>query len=171
MIVYVSYSLQDSELYLITLLFAKLRQAGHIVESPNSYTNSGYASGSQWSGKRYVGGEYYQSQSRVGSCDLFIGIITVNGSSNYQVMSEWKIANSSNVHNVLLVESGVNVPDPAVNHIVFDRRNPETAINRLFGIEKKQPENKTNPWVAAGLVVAGVAALIALLSGSGSDDD
>jgi len=146
---FVSYSFQDRELYLITLLFEQLRKSGYVVETGT-----------------------YNSQFQIQKSDVFIGIITNDSNSVDYVIQEWEIAKQHNIPNILIIENGINIEDPnSFNFIRFDRKNPNPAINELFNINakpqplvKKKNSNIENALITGGIIV-GVAALISLLAG------
>lgn len=122
--VFISYSFQDSELYIITLLFEQLHQRGFIVESSDSV-------------------EYYGTYSanisyRILKVDYFIGIITNHSDSINAVLREWDVARNNNKPNILIIEEGVRVEYPrALNMIRFNRNNPQVAIDQLLNINKQ----------------------------------
>lgn len=147
--VFVSYSFIDSELHLLTLLFEKLRQNGHFVESS----------------------DYYNNDYKIFNSDLFLGIITDNSDSINEVVHEWEIAKKNQIKSILLVEEGVQIDDKLIKFIRFNRNNPEPSINKLFSTKQKILNRKKNDdvgdvLVGAGILV-GIAALIALLAGGG----
>ena len=149
--VFVSYSIEDSNLHLITLLLEHLRK--------NNYSVS-------------VSNQWIDSDLKIANSDIFIGIITNKSNSIDYVVKEWQIARKNNIPYVLIVEEGVNVDGSSdINFIRFNRGNPQTAINQLFNLNKhtvaqKKKENADDVAdVLLGVaVVAGIAALISLLS-------
>lgn len=153
---FVSYSFQDSELYIITLLFEQLRKYGYTVDTTTyNYSNLNIS-----------------NSLNIQNSDIFIGIITNNSSSIDHVINEWEIAKKNSINNILIIEDGINVQNPTdFNFIRFNRQNPTPAINKLFNINTSvsQPAKKTNSGVedalVAGGIIVGVAALIALLAG------
>ncbi len=147
--VFVSYSIIDRELHLITLLVSKLRESNYTVflSDHNSYT-----------------------QSRlVPESEIFIGIITNHSDSINAVFAEYNYAKSIGIKTILLIESGVQVNDNQLEYISFERTIPENAINQLFGIQnppvKQAKKDDWSDMLAAGVIIAGLAALISLLSG------
>lgn len=150
---FVSYSIEDRNLHLITLLLEHLRK--------NNYEVS-------------VSTLWGDSDLRIANADIFIGIITNKGDSINYVVEEWKTAQRNNVPYVLVVENGVKVEDPeSLSFIRFNRSNPQEAIDKLFKInkpaantpQKKKDNSDTVSDVLIGVaVVAGIAALISLLS-------
>jgi hypothetical protein len=149
--VFVSYSIIDRELHLITLLVSKLRESNNTVflSDHNSYT-----------------------QDRlIRESEVFIGIITNHSDSINDVFSEFEYADSLNLKTILLIEKGVQINDKELEFIRFERSRPQQSINQLFGINKTPSKSaKKDDWsdaLAAGLIIAGLAALISLLSGNG----
>lgn len=148
--VFVSYSIEDSKLHLITLLLEHLRK--------NNYSVS-------------VSNQWVDSDLKIVNSNVFIGIITNNSNSVNYVVKEWQVARENNVNGFLIVEEGVAINDLSIPHIRFNRTNPQKAINELFNINKsvvssQQKKNSNNVAdVFLGVaVVAGIAALISLLS-------
>lgn len=150
---FVSYSIEDRNLHLITLLLEHLRR--------NNYEVS-------------VSTQWGDSDLRIANADIFIGIITNNSDSIDYVIKEWKTAQRNCVPYVLVVENGVKIEDPeSLSFIRFNRSNPQEAIDKLFKInkpaantpQKKKNNSDTVSDVLIGVaVVAGIAALISLLS-------
>lgn len=152
--VFVSYSLVDGELHLITLLLEKLRQNGHIVETSDFFSEN-------------------QSQIdnfNIFNSEMFIGIVTIESKSYSKVIQNWREAKRNNVNSILLIEEGVTVNDSSIQHIRFQRYYPEKAIQELFRTNQNQPvqkkSNDVEDVLLLGGIIVGVAALISLLSGS-----
>ena len=150
--VFVSYSIEDRNLHLITLLLEHLRK--------NNYSVS-------------VSNQWIDSDLKIANSDIFIGIITNKSNSIDYVVKEWQVARGKKIPDVLIVEEGVNVDESSdINFIRFNRVNPQSAINQLFELNRHttvQKKKKNNDDVAANVllgvaVVAGIAALISLLS-------
>ncbi|HET6992958.1 MAG TPA: hypothetical protein VFJ43_16620, partial [Bacteroidia bacterium] len=86
------------------------------------------------------------------------------------VIKEWRFANQAKIPNLLLIEKGIRIA-PGVKAIIFDRQNPNDAINQLLKLH-----NKPLPQYAAthnadlkkalsvGAIAIGIAGLIALLA-------
>lgn len=146
--VFVSYSFVDYELHMITLLLEKLRQHGHIVETAGFCENNNY---------------------NISKSDIFIGLITNQSESVNRVLDEWEYAKQLNKKSILLIEEGVQVKDPSISFIRFNRKKPEIAINQLIGKKQTPTIKKKNTDVedllAIGGIIVGVAALISLLAG------
>lgn len=144
--VFVSYSFIDKELYLLTLLVSKLREKGNIVQL--SDTN-------------------YSSDNYINTSDFFVGIITNNSHSINNVFNEYLIAEKFNKQRVLLIEEGVQVNRNDIKFIRFNRNNPQLAIQQLLKEEQSTKQSSVvEDLLTAGVVIAGVAALISLLAGS-----
>ena len=150
--VFISYSIEDRNLHLITLLLEHLRKNNYGVSVSNPWIDS---------------------DVKIASSDIFIGIVTNKSNSVDYVVKEWQIARKNNIPYVLIVEEGVNVDESSdINFIRFNRGNPQMAINQLFELNKHTPpqkKKKNNDDIAADVllgvaVVAGIAALISLLS-------
>lgn len=149
--VFISYSIEDSNLHLITLLLEHLRK--------NNYSVS-------------VSNQWIDSDLKIANSDIFIGIITNKSNSVGYVVKEWHVARENNIQNILIVEEGVTINDPNnISYIRFNRSNPQDAIDKLFQRNKTitpQKNKKNSDDVANVLlgvaVVAGLAALISLLS-------
>ncbi len=151
--VFVSYSIEDSKLHLITLLLEHLRKNNYSV---------------------FVSNQWIDSDLKIASSNIFIGIITNNSNSIGYVVKEWQVAQKENIPYVLVVENSVKIEDPEnISFIRFNRENPQEAINRLFKIpsinkpvpKKKKNNDDTMSNVLIGtVIIAGIAALISLLS-------
>lgn len=151
--VFISYSIEDSSLYLITLLIEHLKK--------NDYCVSVSA---HWEG----------SEQKIVTADIFIGIITNNSKSVDYVVKEWKIAQENNIPYVLVVENGVKITNPqSISFIRFDRSNPQEAIRQLFQIKNtnlpiskkgKNNDDLVSDILKGTILIAGIAALISLLS-------
>ena len=151
--VFISYSIEDRNLHLITLLLEHLRKNNFHVS---------------------VSTQWLDSKLRIANADFFIGIITTNSNSIDYVVKEWETAQENNVPYILVVENGVRVEDPKnLSFIRFNRSNPQEAIDRLFKInkpvvntpKKKKDNSDTLSDALIGVaVIAGIAALISLLS-------
>jgi hypothetical protein len=145
--VFISYSFQDEELYLLSLLIDKLQKQGHQVRTTDFLIENN---------------RFYLNNS-----DLFIGIITVHSDDIQSVLSDCKHAKQLHKKSILLVEKGVYVNEPSMNIIRFDRKNPAQVINKLLGIKPKKQLKRNSileDGIVIGGIIVGVAALISLLS-------
>lgn len=149
---YVSYSFQDSELYIVTLLFTELRKRGYVVDTYD------FSSGNYDDAANY----------KIQNSNVFIGIITNDSTSIDEVFDEWEIANANGIPHVLIIENDVHITDPStLKYVRFDRNKPKAAVDRLFEYGSKSKQS-ANPDVGKGLAALGVigalAAIIVLLS-------
>lgn len=148
---FLSYSLNDSEQYVLSILVKKLNEQGFIVSS--SYENY-----------NFIGFEQF---SQINSSNLFIGVITVTSQEYLRVVNEWEAAVKRKVPALLLVDNAVTVNPPYStnpNIIRFDKYNPTPSIETVKAkIEQSKETNQDNAaaWALGGLAVL---ALIALLS-------
>ena len=151
--VFISYSIEDRNLHLITLLLEHLRKNNYDV----------------------IVSDYGLDYSmRILNASLFIGIITNKSNSIDYVVKEWQTAKKNNIQNILIVEEGVSINDNSnISYIRFNRSNPQKAINDLFNYNNKSSEvshgkrgngNDLANAILGVAVIAGVAALISLLS-------
>ena len=150
--VFISYSIEDRNLHLITLLLEHLRKNNYDV----------------------IVSDYGLDYSmRMLNASLFIGIITNKSNSIDYVVKEWQTAKKNNIQNILIVEEGVSINDSNISYIRFNRSNPQKAINDLFNYNNKSSEvshgkrgngNDLANAILGVAVIAGVAALISLLS-------
>src|SRR5690606_11372332 len=109
----------------------------------------------------------YLAQNYINNSDFFVGLITNHSLSINNVFKEWEIAERFRKQRVLLIEEGVQVNTKNIKFIRFNRNNPEVAIKQLFEENEKKSEKKSNiieEIVTAGVVIAGIAALISLLA-------
>lgn len=144
--VFVSYSFVDKELYLLTLLVSKLREKGNFVQLSDGN---------------------YLSRNYINNSEMFVGIVTNNSHSMNIVLNEWEIAEKLNKERILLIEEGIDVYRNDIRFIRFNRYNPKSAIDQLMKQNEQKRIKKSNTIgkvVTAGVVVAGIAALISLLS-------
>lgn len=151
--VFISYSIEDRNLHLITLLLEHLRKNNYDV---------------------IVSNYGMDSTMRIVNANLFIGIVTNNSKSINFVIEEWRVAKKNGMQNILIIEDGVRVNDSrGISYIRFNRSNPQEAIDKLFKInkpvantpQKKKDNTDTVSDALIGVaVIAGVAALLSLLS-------
>lgn len=154
---FISYSMQDSEQYVLTLLSNLLREEGFQVDS--SFDSLGYGDSIE-----------YGIKKKISESDLFIGVITQTGRNNY-VMQEWEQAQKSRIPSLLLIEDKVKVNPLSLSQpsiLRFNKYYPEDAILKATSKIKharnssKQSEGENVAgWLLGGLAIL---ALIKLLS-------
>jgi hypothetical protein len=151
--VFISYSLNDAQQYVLSILAKRLKEQGHIV-------STGYSVASL--------GQNNHNLSQINNSNLFIGLITAFGNANDNVIKEWQHARAKKIPTLLLIENIVPVAqeysnDP--NIIRFNRNNPEPSIdlvrNRIEASRSSQETNNDGAWLIGGLAIL---ALIGLLS-------
>ncbi len=151
---FISYSFNDSELYIVPLLASLLKKKGYsVVSSKNRLTNLP---------------EYYIN-TEIKNAHLFIGIISRGGNQKNKVFGEWKAAKYFRIPSLLLVEKGIRLIDTNKNDriIYFDRNNPENAINQIIelrNIATHSSNDELRSLASIGLVALGIAAIVSLLS-------
>ena len=152
---FISYSLNDSEQYVLTILASKLKEQGFIVATSYNALNNILD---------------YNSFSQLNRSSLFIGLITQTGNANQRVYTEWKEATKRQIPSLLLVENNVSIHSTVLKHqnvIIFDRHNPEPSIdlvkNKIKTSRQVSPTKTDNTaaWLLGGLAAL---ALIGLLS-------
>lgn len=153
---FISYAMQDSEQYVLTLLSDLLRAENFQIDSSfDSYSNIV----SQTAFKKIT------------ESSLFIGLITEFGNRNDNVFREWKLAVNKRIPSILLIEDSVNINNQLANHpnvLIFNRHYPQTGVNKIRNqienskrlVEKKNNENALG-WILGG---AAAIAIISLLS-------
>jgi hypothetical protein len=147
--VFISYSFQDGELYLLSLLIDKLQIQGHQIRTTDFLLEN--------------------NRFHLNSSDLFIGIVTNHSDDISNVLNDWEYAKQLNKKTILLIEEGVNVSDPSISFVRFNRNNPEVAINQLLGVKPNTPAKKSSDLedgLLIGGIIVGIAALISLLAGT-----
>ncbi len=177
--VFLSYSINDSDLYVIPRLSQYLRANGHLVKSSVSLSP--------------VDPDSSQAliNSNIKNSNLFIGIITKWGNQHQKVRREFAAAGLLNTPRILLVERGVEADLKDPNVISFNRDHTDFTMNAIhqkiedanrkltqyvpdFPVPEyskpithnaKQQQNNAWAWVLGG------AALLLALSVLSSDDD
>lgn len=154
---FISYSMKDSEQYVLTLLSNLLGDEGFIVDSSYDSLNPGQTI-------------EHAIRKKISDSSLFIGIITESGRNN-SVLREWQQATTLRIPSLMLVEDTVQINSPLLqkpNVIRFNRYYPEEAINRAVGKIQRARSNPNEQegenvlgWVLGGLAIL---ALIKLLS-------
>jgi hypothetical protein len=154
MIAFISYSISESEQYVLTLLAQKLREKGFSV-------TSNYKQSSQFLD--------FQTINAIKNADLFIGLVTNSGNSTVRVYNELQQSFLHNKPTIFLAEETVALA-PHINSypntIRFNRYYPNLAIeevNRRIHFSQTQPQqDNTLAWLIGGGIAA--VALISLLS-------
>src|SRR5690554_6347147 len=152
---FISYSLNDSEQFVLTVLSSKLKEQGFIVSTSHNLFNNTLD---------------YNTFTQLNKSNLFIGLITYTGNANNRVFNEWEQATSRQIPSLLLVENNVKINPSLLQHqnvIVFNRHNPEPSIelvkNKIITSRQNVQSRNDNTvaWILGGLAAI---ALIGLLS-------
>ena len=151
---FISYSMDDSELFVLSLISEYLSKNGY-------YINTSYSTVS-------VGQNIQNTiQNQILKSDLFIGIASYTGINSQWLVNEWQTAQSNEKTAVFLIEDNVTInPTFLKNNFVirFNRQYPEESLRYLQEMidkQKKDNSNKALNWVVGGLL--GIA-IIKLLS-------
>ena len=152
---FLSYSLNDTDEYVITILAKKLQEQGFYVSAGQNLhfpdTNP-------------------ESLAEISSADLFIGILTFNGHINERVYHEWQYAKEAGKSAILMVEWNVDMADELTfgqNIIRFNRQNPDRAIESIhhYISEARQNSDETDKqdvfaWILAGMALVKLVRLL-----------
>ncbi len=149
---FISYSINDTEQYILTLLAKKLKGQDFTVTAS------------------YNGSQNAIDLSNINKAHLFIGIITKTGLEKKKVLSEWKYAKRNKIPSLLLIENTIALSPRLKRNagiVIFDKHNPEPSIQLVKNkLGNKQTRPSANPgrntaWLLGGLAIV---SLITLLS-------
>ncbi|MEY4902279.1 MAG: hypothetical protein RLZZ292_94 [Bacteroidota bacterium] len=155
---YVSFSANDNNLHLVSLLSFKLQDNKFKTLGSNDFLKDELS---------------FTTKSNIQNAHLFVGIITDTGSERTRVIEEWNFAKSSNTPDILLIEDTVpNMQKIKGNIIRFNRFNPEAAIRQIEEKTEIKATTKNNisealPWLLGGVAI--LAFLFFLLSKSNKE--
>ncbi len=151
--IFLSYSLNDNEQYVLILLAEKIKQEGHTIVT--SYQNT-------------IDGN---TLALIEKTHIFIGLITSESINTNKVLGEWKYALSKSTPSLLLIEDNIILNDEILekthnsNIVRFNKRSPETAISfvkqHINQIQGRESNNASAAWLLGG---AALIVLIALLA-------
>lgn len=149
--VFLSYSLNDRDLFILTLLAEELNNKGVYINQSNDFNSSKSSS---------------LTIVNINNSSLFIGLISGTGQEKARVEREWRIANEKNIPCILLIENSVRINRSLKSqYIIFDRHNSHQAIEELNKLINKKKENQNDSnalaWILGG---AAVLSIISLLS-------
>jgi hypothetical protein len=157
---FISYSLPNSDEYIITQLAGKLEEQGFYPDVGPYKHNADLD---------------HETIFKIKSSHLFIGILmdkkAKSSASNQRVIKEWEFAISRKIPSVLVVEKSMlhTVPNLNTNIISFDKNHPEIATEFVKKTmdESQQPLkadiNNRVAWLIGGLALL---ALIVFLANS-----
>jgi hypothetical protein len=157
---FISYSLPNSDEYIITKLAGKLEEQGFYPDIGPYKLNADLD---------------HETIFKIKSSHLFIGILMLtkakSSASNQRVIKEWEFAISRKIPSVLVVEKSMlrSLPSLNANIISFDKNHPEIAIEFVKKtMEESQSPLKTDIHNTVAWLIGGLAllALIAFLANS-----
>lgn len=151
---YLSYSLNDGQQYVVTVLAQVLREKGYLLTV-----------GSGSPGLSLLPG--FSSDPVLGS-QLFIGVVTRSGVEAGRVIREYNKAIDYSIPALLLIDREIardSGTKPSASIVLFDHGNPAPAMalvrSRVKQARIEQGNDDASAWLLGGLAVL---ALIALLS-------
>lgn len=148
---FISYSINDSEQYVLTQLSNLLRKEGFSINSSfDSFGNPDSI--------------LYLIKKQISESSLFIGLVTQKYES-FNVLKEWQQAQKLNIPSLLLVEESIPLEQINVrnqNVVMFNRDNPEIALNNATVKirEARASTIATNSNNVIGWVLGGLAILL-----------
>ena len=146
--VFISYSINDKDQFILTLLSSELVKKGYEINQSTDFQKTELSS---------------LTKINISKAELFIGIITGTGFEQKRIMHEWRRAQVGKVPSILLVENTVPVNDNFnFRYIAFDRKYPEKAIDILNKEIQKNNLSKQKNTKALNLVLGGAALLLVL---------
>lgn len=147
--VFISYSINDKDQFILTLLSSELIKKGYEINQSIDFQKDEISS---------------LTKINISKSELFIGIITGNGFEQKRIMHEWRRAKVGKVPAILLVENTVPVSENfKFEYVIFNRKKPEIAIDNLKKLLLKYEEKKQKDTKALNFVL-GSAALLLVLS-------
>lgn len=149
---FLSYSLSDTQEYVVTIMARQLREKGYTL-----ITHTGTPL------------RLNDLSTTLRGCSLFIGVVTQRGNEYTRVVNEYNQADAWQIPRLLLFERSVASNAGVLDHpnvVVFDRHEPNAALEHVRNriASARAPETKsddTGAWILGG---AALLALIALLS-------
>ena len=152
---FVSYSINDSDQYILTLLSSELGRKGVVLSQSNDfYTKLSPV-----------------TEASIKKSQLFLGLITETGNEKDRVLQEYRVAQINKVPSLLMVEDKVKLNKTSGHDLIrFNRSRPDGAVeaikNRINQQKRKNDQDSESlAWLIGG---AAVIALIALIAGNKS---
>lgn len=147
---FLSYSINDQDQYLLTVLSSSMRQKGFHISSSDDF---------------HLKRSTPLTQSKIKSSRLFIGILSGSGIEKERVKREWRLAGRAKVPKILLIENTVRLnPEFKGPYIMFDRKNPQLAIDelkrRIETKKKKKDDSNALAWILGGAALVGIISLL-----------
>ncbi len=152
---FISYSIKDSEQYVLTLLSNLLREEGFTIDSSFDFLDHGDS--------------FRDIKNKIANSGLFIGLITAAGKNKY-VLAEWQEAQNSNTPSLLLIEDTIELKSASSNNqniLRFNRNYPESAIEEATFKIRKSKETQVDDvsdnivgWILGGLAILAIITLL-----------
>jgi len=147
--VFISYSINDKDQYILTLLSSELNKKGYQINQSTDFQKNELSP---------------LTKINISKAELFIGIITGTGFEQKRIMKEWRCAQVGSVPAILLVENTVKVSDKfKFKYFTFNRKKPKQVIDLLEQEINKYDLQKQKDTKALNFVL-GSAALLLVLS-------
>ena len=147
---FLSYSINDTDQYILTLLSGSLRKMGSRITLSNDFNIN----------------VSQLTKVNIKNSHLFIGILTGNGKEKERVYNEFMFAKESQIPSILIVENTVAMSQNFnEEYILFDRSNPQPAItklNRKVQSLQKNSNQDSNAlaWILGGLAILAIIGMI-----------
>ncbi|MPT36789.1 MAG: hypothetical protein E2604_17315 [Flavobacterium sp.] len=146
--VFLSYSLNNNDQFILALLAGELTSRGFLITQSSDFNT-----------------EMSQiTKNNINKSNFFIGLISGKGNEKRRVEKEWRLADSANIPGVLIVEETIPITMNLKSHcIFFNRNNPYQTIQELNKKIENMKSNINNDSNARVWILGG-AALISLIS-------
>lgn len=149
---FISYSINDTDQYVLTLLSSKLRSQRFVITTSQNFYNSRLDE---------------MTINAILESNLFIGIIMRQSVEKNRVLDEWKFAKKRSIPNLILIEDNVRIQDGfSGNFIRFNRNNPKPAVEKInskMHHRSTASQNKSDDnlsWLLGGAALLAIIALI-----------
>lgn len=145
---FISYSLNDQDNYILTLLSTELRNKGFVIRQSSDFHENMSA----------------LTKMNIKNSHLFIGLLSDNGAEFERVQREYNLSEAKGIPCIYLIEDTLSLNSINSPHITFSRRNPELAINtlknKLQELRSKSKDANSNILVW----MLGITAVLAVIS-------
>lgn len=148
--VFLSYSLNDQDEYILSLLANQLQNKGCSIYQSSNFSKELSP----------------LTINDIKNSQLVIGLVTGKSVERDRIMNEWQTAINFKIPTILIVEDIVPI-DSSFNHpiITFSRNNPQLAVEELRKkmdkMQNKKDENSSAAaWLIGGAVVLGLISLL-----------
>lgn len=148
---FISFSVNDNNQYLISLLSFKLQDNDFSTSTSNNFFSKELD---------------FTTKYSIQNAHLFLGVITDDGLERKRVLEEWEFAKNSKVPNILLIEDTVPVKKEFKgNWVRFNRLNPQAAIDKVSEKMNSKPSKSNSnsdilPWLLGGAAVLAILGLM-----------